>query len=986
MSDEEVKSRYGSHKKRRLQNACDECRKRKGDSATMPGNRCTHCISLDIDCTHVLATIKKKRGPPIGKPRGSKSIRSTVSAILSTTKPFEAPDTPEAVLELFKDLATYVRKLEEELDELQQTLMANTAEASSERHDRSSKPIPAFPFWSQQNVLSGETLEQDARSLEGLSDQLKRLVLDQSLKRHFGTSSSLTLVRNAMDNVHIPQDVQCPSSDSALYLKARRPEFWAIYPVSVSIDVGSPVFPEMVIHINHAYQWQIPPQEDLKPLIFPETDLMKKLIDLYFVNFNQYLPVLHRPTFDRSIAEDMHLRNRNFGCVLLGVCALGSRYCDDPATLESEAPEFSAGWKYFRQIRPIPITYSAAPSLYQLQIICISIFFLQATSTPESVWVQVAVGIRLAQEVGAHRRMPGQKPTIEGELWKRVFWVLYACDIYVSAFLGRPRATSSDDFDIDLPVQCNDEYWEHSDPELAFKQPPGRPSNLVYFVTFLRLLDILNMAQKTIYLTRHSDTWTMMGISDLEWSQRMVSELDSMLNNWIDTIPEHLKWDPNREDIDFFHQSVSLYVTYYWIQILVHKPFIPRLGATSEVAFPSMAICANAARSACHVMEVQQRRGFLPLPNVLVTLYNAAIVLILNAWRGKHLRTTPGTNKELIDVYKCIGMIRSYEGRWQSAGTYCDIIREILSISNLYNPESVDPGCLKRSRDSKDDSSTGGQQPAFSLTSNSSSSSSSSPSSSSPGEPRKIAGTHRVSASASRQSTSGNETGNILPSTSASASSTISSMTLPHQDTSHGTTLLNIDPIFNLPLRSNELGSLPLHESFDPFGDAQAFVNSSDIWMTELFHTGGEESQVPVTGIGAGGDGNSVNNLLSGLGFGHWRPEPSYSNLNNQDPSGTSNNMVQNQGPVELPSTTSNPSLGSMAPGYSQTVMASLFPAMGSGPSTQNLNLPSQQMGQTMFVDSGTSATHSDPTTMSSSDWDAYIANVDDLLRSFMSQ
>ncbi|KAF5349865.1 hypothetical protein D9758_014004 [Tetrapyrgos nigripes] len=600
-----------------------------------------------------------------------------------------------------------------------------------------------------------------------------------------------------MDDVHLPQDIHLPSSHAARYLKARRPEFWAVY------------------------QWQIPPQEDLKPLAFPETDLMKKLIDLYFVNHGQYLPILHRPTFDRSVAEGMHLRNRNFGCVLLGVCALGSRYCDDPAVLAPEAPEFSAGWKYFRQIRP-------NPNHILRRTFSLSAPDHMPTSTPESVWVQVAVGIRLAQEVGAHRRRQGQKPTIEGELWKRVFWMLYSCDIYVSASLGRPRATSSDDFDIDLPVQCDDEYWEHPDPELAFKQPPG-----------------------------HGPTHgPMMGRSDLEWSQRTVSELDSMLNNWIDTIPEHLKWNPNREDTVFFHQSVSLYVSYYWIQILVHKPFIPRLGATSEITFPSMAICANAARSACHVMEVQQCRGSLPLVNVVLTLYNAAIVLLLNAWRGKHLRTTPGTNNELVDVYKCIGMLRSYEGR--------DIIREILAISNLYSPEPSDAGCLKRYRDSKDDSSTGGQQPTSSPNSNSSSSSSSLPSSSGSGEPRKIAGTHRVSALASRQS-SGN-------------------------GTSHGTTTtLNIDPIFNLPLRSNELGSLPLHESFDPFGDAQAFVNSS-IWMAELFQTDSEESQVPVTGTG-GGDGR-------------------------------------------------------------------IFCAE---PSIQSLNLPSQQMGQTILVDSGSSAIDSDP-------------------------
>jgi hypothetical protein len=100
---------------------------------------------------------------------------------------------------------------------------------------------------------------------------------------------------------------------------------------------------------------------------------MNKLIDLYFVNFHQFLPILHRPTFERSIAEDMQYHDRPFGYVLLGVCALGARYCDDPGVLEPGAPEFSAGWKYFIQIKAIPDTFMTAPSLHQLQAICVSV-------------------------------------------------------------------------------------------------------------------------------------------------------------------------------------------------------------------------------------------------------------------------------------------------------------------------------------------------------------------------------------------------------------------------------------------------------------------------------------------------------------------------------------------------------------------------------------------------------------------------------------
>jgi hypothetical protein len=45
------------------------------------------------------------------------------------------------------------------------------------------------------------------------------------------------------------------------------------------------------------------------------------------------------------------------------------------------------------------------------------------TSAPQACWTIVGIGIRLAQDVGAHRRKAyGHKPTVEEELWKRAFW------------------------------------------------------------------------------------------------------------------------------------------------------------------------------------------------------------------------------------------------------------------------------------------------------------------------------------------------------------------------------------------------------------------------------------------------------------------------------------------------------------------------------------------------------------------------------------
>jgi len=53
-------------------------------------------------------------------------------------------------------------------------------------------------------------------------------------------------------------------------------------------------------------------------------------------------------------------------------------------------------------------------------------------------------------------------------------------------------------FDLDLPAECDDEYWSPPDPKNAFKQPPGKPSKLSYFIAYLKLSQILAFALRTI--------------------------------------------------------------------------------------------------------------------------------------------------------------------------------------------------------------------------------------------------------------------------------------------------------------------------------------------------------------------------------------------------------------------------------------------------------------------------------------------------------
>ena len=109
-------------------------------------------------------------------------------------------------------------------------------------------------------------------------------------------------------------------------------------------------------------------------LIFPDPDLLNELVDLYFSNVNILMPVLHRPTFEGDVRTGLHLRHPIFGCVVLLVCALGSRFCRDPRViLPGDKGSLSSGWRWFSQTRGLDDASLISPSshLHLLQSICV---------------------------------------------------------------------------------------------------------------------------------------------------------------------------------------------------------------------------------------------------------------------------------------------------------------------------------------------------------------------------------------------------------------------------------------------------------------------------------------------------------------------------------------------------------------------------------------------------------------------------------------
>lgn len=87
-------------------------------------------------------------------------------------------------------------------------------------------------------------------------------------------------------------------------------------------------------------------------------------------------------------------------------------------------------------------------------------------------------------------------------------------------------------------MDCDDEYWDIGpDSTSTFRQPPGKPSRIAGFNCMIQLGEILARAMRNLYAIQK--TKNLLGLVGDEVDQRLVAELDSALNKWVDSVPSY---------------------------------------------------------------------------------------------------------------------------------------------------------------------------------------------------------------------------------------------------------------------------------------------------------------------------------------------------------------------------------------------------------------------------------------------------------------
>ncbi|KAF7374513.1 Fungal-trans domain-containing protein [Mycena sanguinolenta] len=603
-SSDDLPASQPGEKRRRQQRSCDICRQRKSSCVGPMANG---------SCTNCLAfglactyfQPSKKRGPKYTK----------------------NPATME-------DLKREITRLKARLRSLSICSLCSGPLQSQRQESDSCESRSASPI--QQNAPKEPPDEKELTNDE-LASRFSQFSLTPFNANYFGAGSGFALVNNTS---MMKDEFLGPSSVAP----SRRPYFWQALP------------------------WEKEAFDPQPGYVYPPDDLITSLVNLYFINVHPTIPILHRPSFERSVAQGLHRKDMSFGGMLLSMLAIASRYSTDPRICLHGAL-LSAGWKFARQLWGVRKFFQS--TIYEVQMYAFLTFFVLGTSVPHIAWLYAGLGIRCVQQRGEHRRKPeGHKWSLEDELWKRSFWFLVSMERIICVFLGRPLSIHTDEYDVEFPLAVDDKYL---DQELA--QPPGIPSQLSYFVCYSQLINILGDALRRLYGPKKAKM--AMGWDGPEWEQRAVAELDSAMNQLLDSIPPHLRWDPENlsQDIVFLDQSAQLHITYNYILIAIHRRYIQKPSGSS------LSICATAARTILHTADIWlSKLQRLPVPNITNPVFVSGVILVLHILATKRAGFPVDKNQDLLRVATALEILKFAESRLQPIGRLWELLRELWAL------------------------------------------------------------------------------------------------------------------------------------------------------------------------------------------------------------------------------------------------------------------------------------------------------------------
>ncbi|KAF9934767.1 Transcriptional activator of fatty acid utilization [Linnemannia zychae] len=412
----------------------------------------------------------------------------------------------------------------------------------------------------------------------------------------------------------------------------------------------------------------------------PPQDLADHLIDTYWDYVHPHLPILHKPLFMRQY-KNADPEKRPPIVLLNAMFALSSRFSEHPEIVGMSDPE-DFGIEYFSRAKQLVDLDIDMPRQASIQALLLLVLyrFVSSRFGGRGVWIMLGQATRMAQDLGMHRDSSRwHLPPLETEIRKRLWWVCYLMDRWVSASFGRPIAIDDSDCDVEYPVAI----WEDLDEN---EIPPGENSEkikeessffLQYFVEHIKLAKIIGMILRRIY----SASTRTHGPAQISST---VAELDTMLTKWHLGLPQRLKYDHQATDLNRWVGII--HSSYYTALILLHRPYmIPTSLTRSNLtdSMPSLNICISAADSITHLAKRLDDSGDLKYLWAFASyeLFSASLIHLTNS-ASMDMRLQIQSRKNLVTS---IQVLKHGSNRWFNATRLSGFLEDLMCAHLNFN-------------------------------------------------------------------------------------------------------------------------------------------------------------------------------------------------------------------------------------------------------------------------------------------------------------
>ncbi|CBF84912.1 putative C6 transcription factor [Aspergillus nidulans FGSC A4] len=331
------------------------------------------------------------------------------------------------------------------------------------------------------------------------------------------------------------------------------------------------------------------------------------------------------PLLDLFDLEEFHPRLANWignptgdedtvSSIFYLVLAIGAQVSD---TNQAQAE------RYFVSGRQLAFSaFTETPSLYTIQSYVLISMYMLGACRRNGAFMNLGIALRAAYAVGIHRRDANSLfTTRERRARERVWKSLRMMDLFLSASLGRPPATS--DFDYDL-----------REDEVSRKES-HLPQDQVS-TTVISLCRIFERVLTEVYMRQVV-------------SINLAENISNQHRAWVRTLPTFLQLQRDRLESRTLEESLAaahVFGSYYWSIILLTRPFLifwvsqyvkskkgsagapESRNGTSRLSLFADA-CVYSALRGLDIVEGLARYEALPrrLPFLINSVFNSAVVL-----------------------------------------------------------------------------------------------------------------------------------------------------------------------------------------------------------------------------------------------------------------------------------------------------------------------------------------------------------------------